>query len=359
MAKKKLSMVLDRASRFVAAQPFFVRSIYAETLLEDFFVSAVAGLLAIRLYLAATGFPQLSIGTLHIAHIVWGGLLMLVALVMLLAFLNRRSQTIAAVVGGVGFGAFIDELGKFITSANDYFFRPAVAVIYVVFVLVFLATRAISRSRSFSPQHALANAFDVAMQAGLSGLDREHRDQALELLEDCSPGPVRQHLEAIIRSMQVAPRIHFRPVRHVLDLLDALYERVAQTWWFSSIVVGFFAITAVTGISAVLVVVEWSWSLALWLGSGLVILVALAWSRRVRMRYPEHRRGVGDRCIHPHRLVGAGQSEGNAPLDCRHRPVRLPRHLRCNHRRRRDYPATFRAYVPTSSSASPSSCLSS
>jgi len=188
-------------------------------------------------------------------------------------------------VGGVGFGAFIDELGKFITSANDYFFRPAVAVIYVVFVLVFLATRAISRSRSFSPQHALANAFDVAMQAGLSGLDRERRDQALELLEGCSPGPVRQHLEAIIRSMQVAPRIHFRPVRHILDLLDAFYERVAQTWWFSSIVVGFFAITAVTGISAVLVVVEWSWSLALWLGAGLVILVALAWSRRVRMRF--------------------------------------------------------------------------
>ena len=37
---------------------------------------------------------------------------------------GQTRQALAAIVGGAGFGTFIDELGKFITSDNDYFFRP-------------------------------------------------------------------------------------------------------------------------------------------------------------------------------------------------------------------------------------------
>jgi hypothetical protein len=160
-----------------------------------------------------------------------------------------------------------------------------VAVIYVVFVAVFLATRAIGRRRPLSPQHSLANAFDVLMQASLSGLDREQQEEAKGLLRTCPPGPIRNNLEAILRSMRVAPRPLFRPVQHVQDLLDDFYERAAPTWWFSGIIIGFFAITAVTGLSAVLAVIEWSGALALWLAAGMLVLVALAWSSRVRMRY--------------------------------------------------------------------------
>ena len=115
------------------------RSVEATTLLERFFVSAVVAILLIRAWLALTGYPQIGGDGLHIAHVLFGGIGMLIALLASLTFLGRRSRVFAAIVGGAGFGAFIDELGKFITSDNNYFYQPTIALIYVVFVLLFIA----------------------------------------------------------------------------------------------------------------------------------------------------------------------------------------------------------------------------
>ena len=53
----------------VPRHPAFLRSIYAETLLENLFISAIASLLGIRLYLQLTGYPQVGNGEFHIAHV--------------------------------------------------------------------------------------------------------------------------------------------------------------------------------------------------------------------------------------------------------------------------------------------------
>lgn len=134
----------DQPDAPVAATPkrsFFVRRVDATSQFEIFLVSAVGTILAVRGILAATGWPQLGGGKIHFAHLLWGGLGMLAAVVLFLALEGRLWNTLGALAAGIGFGLFIDELGKFITADNDYFFRPVIAIIYVIFVGLFFLFR--------------------------------------------------------------------------------------------------------------------------------------------------------------------------------------------------------------------------
>src|SRR6266487_5976711 len=131
-------------------------------------VSAVATVLLVRAFLAATGYPQIGGGGLHIAHVLWGGLLMVVGLVLLLSFVGPVIRPLAAVLSGVGIGLFIDEIGKFVTSDNDYFYRPAAAVMYVIVVSLVLLVHVMHGRRPHCPQEHLAAAVDQAV-AGVAG----------------------------------------------------------------------------------------------------------------------------------------------------------------------------------------------
>ena len=156
-------------------------------LLESFLVAAVASFLGIRWSLTLTGFPKLGGGELHIAHMLWGGALMLGAIILLLAYLDRPVQHVAAIVAGLGFGIFVDEIGKFLTADNDYFFRPAVALIYVIFVVVFLVAQVIVGRRRLSEREALANALDRLEGTLGKSLEPEDRARIDELLDQVGP----------------------------------------------------------------------------------------------------------------------------------------------------------------------------
>lgn len=164
------------------ARPFFIRNLVAGQLLETFLVSAVAAVLGVRFFLGVTGYPRLGGGGLHIAHMLWGGGLMVVALLVLLSYLGHRIRRAAAVVGGLGFGLFIDELGKFVTSNNNYFYQPAIAGIYVVFVLLFLWWRSLERHRVWTPETYLANALMLLQDAALHDLDPTEKYHLLSWL---------------------------------------------------------------------------------------------------------------------------------------------------------------------------------
>lgn len=99
------------------------------------FAVSVAGT---RLLLELTGYPQLSRGELHIAHVLWGGLLLFASSLLMLILANRWVYLLGAVLAGLGVGLFVDEVGKFITQTNDYFYPAAAPIIYAFFLLTVL-----------------------------------------------------------------------------------------------------------------------------------------------------------------------------------------------------------------------------
>ncbi len=232
-----------------------MRSVDGPGLLETFLVSAVVSFLSIRGFLALTGYPRLGGNGLHIAHMLWGGLLMLVALGMLLLFLDRWLQWVAAIVAGLGFGTFIDEIGKFLTSNNNYFFRPAVALIYVVFVAVFLVGRAAAGRRTLSPRERLANALDLVAGHVDRPIQPDDRARILALLDGVPDGELASDLRRYVENLPSTPD-RWASFESLPSRLARAYARLASREWFEmALIAGVLAYTAaaVVGVVAVLV----------------------------------------------------------------------------------------------------------
>jgi hypothetical protein len=223
------------------ARQVFVRSFEAPDLLELFLVASVSSVLLVRLALHLTGYPSVGGDVLHVAHVLWGGLLMLAALIVALSFLDRPTLRLAAIVGGVGFGLFVDEIGKFVTRSNDYFFQPAVALIYVVFVSLFLVIHTIHRRRTNTTGEYLLNALREVEELARSDLDARERERALEYLSRSDPhhplvGPLRRTLARIEPIPWGGPPAWRRARSRVREA----YRRVASTPGFDAAVIAFF-----------------------------------------------------------------------------------------------------------------------
>jgi hypothetical protein len=90
-----------------------------------------------------------------------------------LAFANRWAIWASAPLGGMGIGLFIDEVGKFITQSNDYFFPPALSIVYGFFLLTFTVYLVFRRPQRQSPRRALYHALDRLKDAVDRDLDAD------------------------------------------------------------------------------------------------------------------------------------------------------------------------------------------
>jgi hypothetical protein len=220
--------------------------VQAPHLMEGFLVSAVVTVLLIRAYLTLTGFPQIGGHGLHIAHMLFGGLGMLVALLASLAFLGPRPRAFAAVVGGAGFGAFIDELGKFITSDNDYFYQPTVALIYVIFVLLFIASERLGHEAHPTQTERLAQATDVVTGAIIDGYPASERDLALRLLNQSSPtNPLVPALRGALLRIDAIPDPRPGVAAQMSRRVAGAYAWLVEQGWFLKLVLTVAAVAAV------------------------------------------------------------------------------------------------------------------
>ncbi|HYO88066.1 MAG TPA: hypothetical protein VER79_05425, partial [Candidatus Limnocylindrales bacterium] len=165
-------------------------------------LSFALAVIAVRGFLELTGYPQLGNGTLHIAHLLWGGLALTVALMLTLVFANRWIMLMSAFLGGVGVGLFIDEVGKFITRDNNYFFPWAAPIIYAVFLVLVLIALLANRTRSRSPRADLYHALEALTELldhDLEASERARIEEALLRVLEHSDDPVyRQLAEALL-----------------------------------------------------------------------------------------------------------------------------------------------------------------
>jgi hypothetical protein len=234
----------------------FLRDFEAGHSLDLFLLAAVTAVLGIRFALEVTGYPSLGGTRLHIAHMLWGGLLMMAAVVLALSYLGRRARRVAALVGGFGFGTFIDELGKFVTRDNDYFYQPTVALIYGTFVLLYLTIRSIHRERIATREEYLVNALREFEEVAVGDLSRDERDRAIHYLQESDPeDPLVDSLTRLLLRTDLVPagppNLLTRAKRTAFDF----YRKVAALPGFTTAVVTFFVAQLVVKIAHVVALV--------------------------------------------------------------------------------------------------------
>jgi hypothetical protein len=115
-----------------------IRQSDAETNLLVLLFSFAGTISITRLFLYLTRYPQIGGSELHVAHVLWGGFLFFIATILPILYSNRRIYTVEAILAGIGAGLFFDEIGKFITRNNDYFYPPAAPIIYLIFLITVL-----------------------------------------------------------------------------------------------------------------------------------------------------------------------------------------------------------------------------
>lgn len=229
-----------------------VRSVDGKGMTETFLICTVGTILAIRMYLVATGYSQFGGGGLHIAHLLWGGALLVVALLLAISLITRASRWVAAVLGGVGFGLFIDEIGKFVTSDNDYFFRPTFALIYVALVLIWLATRVMLTRKQLTETETLANALDLLKEAASRDLNEDERNRALGLLDRSDPDdPLVRQVRALLRDVAAVPAPPPLAMTRVIRRARNWYWRRTTKRWFTVLLTVVFVILTLAALGQV------------------------------------------------------------------------------------------------------------
>jgi len=249
----------------------FIRDFEAGNYLETFFISAVAAVLIIRLFLELTGYPQIGGSQLHIAHMLWGGLFMLASLMILFSFLSKGSNRLAAIIGGIGFGTFIDEVGKFVTQDNDYFFRPAVALIYITFILILIVIRALHNWTQYSQKEYLMNALQELEEVVLHDLDRDEMRRALRLLDKSkSNDQLVIVLKDLLHHTDLVPVSKPGVWTRLKIFLENRYQKIAQWRWFHRAIILFFLIQLFIKLSYAIV---------------LILFIGFGWDRILSVQY--------------------------------------------------------------------------
>ena len=189
-----------------------VRRGNADFLFTTMLISFAIALIGTRVFLNLTGWPQIANDLFHIAHVLWGGIIMFIALMWVLLYRGKFVLIAGSVLAGIGWALFIDELGKFITVTNNYHFRPAAPLIYLTFVIALLVSVYLKRNHTDSVKSKLYDAMERLEEAVEGDMDYKERlqveDELNEVLEESDDPAIRGLAKSLIRyvnSQEVSP----------------------------------------------------------------------------------------------------------------------------------------------------------
>jgi hypothetical protein len=177
-------------------------------------MSMALSVAATRLFLELSGYPQIATSELHIAHVLWGGLFIFLGALLPLTLCNRWVYSVAAIFAGLGMGLFLDEVGKFITQSNDYFYPPAASVIYVLFLLtvwLYLRVRRPSAQEPRAVMYRVLEGMGEVLDRDLDADERAELHTRLAFVEQHADHPDLASLAGTLRAFLASEDLHTVP----------------------------------------------------------------------------------------------------------------------------------------------------
>lgn len=191
-----------------------VQRIRAEAYLQIMLLSFAASVSLTRLFLELMGYPQLGNQTLHVAHVLYGGVFLFAASLLPLIYANKWALTWSAVLSGVGIGLFIDEVGKFITQTNDYFYPAAAPIIYAFFLLTALIYLKFSREPTLDARgelYAVLDTLGEVLDHSLEPEEHENMRRRLHGILDKTNNPGLRSLAVELIDFIESDTLHVAP----------------------------------------------------------------------------------------------------------------------------------------------------
>jgi hypothetical protein len=181
-----------------------------------------------RLFLEITGYPQLGGSQLHFSHVLWGGLILFAGSLFPLIYANHRALDISAVLTGVGAGLFIDEVGKFITRTNNYFYPAAAPIVYSFFLITLFIFFIIRKERKLTLRERLFQVIEQFEEVLEGDLSKQEKDQMIAELSETPQSEDSSELNSLAISFRkiIAERNQNLEIEQPKGL-----EKISR-WWF-------------------------------------------------------------------------------------------------------------------------------
>ena len=140
---------------------------------------------------------------------------------------GSKAKFWASLIGGIGFGLFIDEVGKFLTKDVNYFFKPAIAIIYGVLITAYVVGREVLRRIKLTgPRTRALVAIGIADNE-LGQLTAARRDTLRRAARAVLRRPVRRRAARAAR-IDPDPRRRRTSEELAATIIDWTHQRVHQ-----------------------------------------------------------------------------------------------------------------------------------